>query len=274
MVIATRAGYEMRVSKLTLHNFKSFRDVEIPFRPFNVVIGANASGKSNLVQAFRFLKDIADHGLENAVSLQGGAEFLRNLEAGADEAVRISVEFEYSDDRFPARYMEGFLASPDCIAIPKRTKYTLELKASPREYGLEIAREELLQRLQIVDLAPTDAPEPRGEGNVTVSRKKGKVEITSDANIQSLFFDKDFLFLTPRMEIEAGTSIFENPILSGLARELTSSISGISIYDLDSRPSKLGTPRAGKADLERDGGNLAIVVKDILRDKEKKPEFP
>ena len=79
---SNRAGCEMRVTKLTLQNFKSFRDVTIPFRPFNVVIGGNASGKSNLVQAFQFLKDIADHGLENAVSLQGGAEFLRNMDVG------------------------------------------------------------------------------------------------------------------------------------------------------------------------------------------------
>ena len=34
-----------------------------------------------------------------------------------------------------------------------------------------------------------------------------------------------------------------------------------------------GTPRAGKADLESDGSNLAIVVKDILQDKEKSRMF-
>ena len=263
----------MRVSKLTLHNFKSFRDVTIPFRPFNVVIGANASGKSNLVQAFQFLKDIADHGLENVVSLQGGVEFLRNMESGPDEPMRISIELEYSEEGFPSRYMEGFLASPDCIANPKHTKYTLELKPPSHGYGLEIAHEELCQRLQVVDLAPTDAPEPRGEGNVTISRRKGNVELAGDANIQSLLFDKDFLFLTPRMEIEIGTSIFEKPILSSLARELASSISGISIYDIDPRIPKRGMPRTGKADLESDGSNLAIVVKDILRDTEKSRKF-
>ena len=262
----------MRVTKLSLHNFKSFQDVTIPFRPFNVVIGANASGKSNLVQAFQFLKDIADHGLENAVSLQGGVEFLRNMEAGPDETVRISIELEYSEEGLPSRYMEGFLASPDCIANPKRTKYTLELKSPSRGYGLEIAHEELCQRIEVVDLAPTDAPEPRGEGNVTISRRKDKVELISDANIESLF-DNAFLFLTPRMKIEIGTSIFEKPILSGLARGLASSISGVSIYDLDSRLPKIGMPRTGKADLESDGSNLAIVVKDILRDKEKSRSF-
>ena len=263
----------MRVTKLTLHNFKSFQDVTIPFRPFNVVIGANASGKSNLVQAFQFLKDIADHGLENAVSLQGGWEFLRNMDAGADETVNISVEFEYSDNRFPPRYMEGFLTSPDCIAAPKHTKYTLELKAPRSGYGLEIAHEELCQRLQVVDLAPTNAPEPRGEGNVSISRKKGKVELTSDADIQSLFYDKDFLFLRPRMEIETGMSIFERPILGSLVKELASPIEGVSIYNIDSRLPKIGMPRAGKSDLEEDGSNLAIVVKDILRDKEKSRKF-
>lgn len=60
------------IERLRLRNFRSFKDVDIELRPLNIVVGANASGKTNLVQAFRFLRDLAQHGLENAVSLQGG----------------------------------------------------------------------------------------------------------------------------------------------------------------------------------------------------------
>ena len=149
----------------------------------------------------------------------------------------------------------------------------MELKTNSHGYGLEIAHEEIRQRVQVVDTAPPDAPEPRGEGNVAISRRKDKVKLTVDADIEWLFFDRDFLFLTPLMEIEIGMSVFEKPILGGLAKELASSINGVSIYDLAPRLPKIGTPRAGKADLESDGSNLAIVVKDILRDKEKSRMF-
>lgn len=271
----------MRVTKLTLHNFKSFRDVTIPFRPFNVVVGANASGKSNLVQAFRFLKDIADHGLENAISLQGGAEFLRNMDAGADEPVRISVEVEYSKDDFCE---VGIIRSSEHYLTVRKTKYTLELKFDASDY----VREELRQRFQVqnryADYYCEDTGEyifeTAGEGDVIVSFKDGTTgSIATDlSEIEDKSLSKEIHGLIRLSEIgerifPRATSTIEAPILTGWTRYPDSKMSGISIYDLDSRLYKLGTPRAGKADLESDGSNLAIVVKDILRDKEKSRKF-
>jgi predicted ATPase len=69
------------VQQLRLRNFRSFKDATIELRPLNILVGANASGKTNLVHAFRFLRDLARSGLENAVALQGGAEYLTNLQS-------------------------------------------------------------------------------------------------------------------------------------------------------------------------------------------------
>jgi predicted ATPase len=46
-------------SSLRLERFKNFKDAELKLGPFNVLIGANASGKSNIRDAFRFLHGIA-----------------------------------------------------------------------------------------------------------------------------------------------------------------------------------------------------------------------
>jgi len=46
------------LKKIFVKNFKSLRDCEIDIGKLNVVVGANASGKSNLVEAFRLLKKI------------------------------------------------------------------------------------------------------------------------------------------------------------------------------------------------------------------------
>jgi len=46
-------------TSLRLERFKNFKDAELKLGPFNVLIGANASGKSNLRDAFRFLHGIA-----------------------------------------------------------------------------------------------------------------------------------------------------------------------------------------------------------------------
>jgi hypothetical protein len=46
-------------TSLRLERFKNFKDAELKLGPFTVLIGANASGKSNIRDAFRFLHGIA-----------------------------------------------------------------------------------------------------------------------------------------------------------------------------------------------------------------------
>ncbi|MFA4646776.1 AAA family ATPase [Pyrococcus kukulkanii] len=48
----------MRLKKLVVKNFKSLRNCEIELGKFNVLVGPNASGKSNLVEVFKLLRKI------------------------------------------------------------------------------------------------------------------------------------------------------------------------------------------------------------------------
>ncbi len=70
----------MLISKIRLSNFKNFEDVEVDLSDMNVIVGANASGKSNFIEALQFVKDIKDFGIENAISLHGGIEYLQNIQ--------------------------------------------------------------------------------------------------------------------------------------------------------------------------------------------------
>ena len=67
-------------------------DIAIKDRLF--ITGPNASGKSNLLDAFRFLRDIAKTGggLQEAVALRGGLTKLRCLAARRDPNVEIETE--------------------------------------------------------------------------------------------------------------------------------------------------------------------------------------
>ncbi|KLO21563.1 hypothetical protein X275_08740 [Marinitoga sp. 1197] len=49
----------MKIKKLKVKNFKSFNELEVELKNFNVLIGANAAGKSNFIHIFEFLRDIA-----------------------------------------------------------------------------------------------------------------------------------------------------------------------------------------------------------------------
>src|SRR5437764_9409488 len=64
MVSIIPTGADRMFTSLRLERFKSFKDAELKLGPFTVLIGANASGKSNLRDAFRFL-----HGIGRGYSL-------------------------------------------------------------------------------------------------------------------------------------------------------------------------------------------------------------
>src|SRR5689334_1896000 len=64
MVWIIPTGANRMFTSLRLERFKSFKDAELKLGPFTVLIGANASGKSNIRDAFRFL-----HGIGRGYSL-------------------------------------------------------------------------------------------------------------------------------------------------------------------------------------------------------------
>ena len=86
-----KRGWTMSIKKIRVTNFKSFKDLEVELGNFNVLIGANASGKSNFVQIFKFLSDMANLGLDNAISMQGGVEYLGNINVGNSEKFSLRV---------------------------------------------------------------------------------------------------------------------------------------------------------------------------------------
>jgi predicted ATPase len=102
----------MIISRLRLKNWRNFRKVDASLRERVFVIGPNASGKSNLLDVFRFLRDIAKPeggGLQRAVKDRGGITKLRCLLARKDTEVMIEVELAEKVDGPPIwRYILGF----------------------------------------------------------------------------------------------------------------------------------------------------------------------
>jgi predicted ATPase len=87
---------DLRFRQLRLLNWKNFAriDVALPDRVFTV--GPNASGKSNLLDTFRFLRDLASSGggLREAVGKRGGVSSVRCLAARQHSDIEIRVELE------------------------------------------------------------------------------------------------------------------------------------------------------------------------------------
>jgi predicted ATPase len=86
----------MKIRKLRLKNWKNFAEVEVGIGNRLFLVGPNASGKSNFLDAFRFLRDLASSGggFQEAVRRRGEVTALRCLAARRYSDVEIDVEVE------------------------------------------------------------------------------------------------------------------------------------------------------------------------------------
>lgn len=95
----------MIVTRIKLKNWRNFKSVDVNLRERVYIIGPNASGKSNLLDVFRFLRDVSKPdggGLQRAVvSERGGLKRLRCLNARRDPEVQVEVFLAMSANAQP-----------------------------------------------------------------------------------------------------------------------------------------------------------------------------
>jgi predicted ATPase len=85
------------ISHIKLKNWRNFRNVDVELGSRIFLIGPNASGKSNFLDVFRFLRDIVKPGggLQKAITDRGGVSKIRCL--AARQHPEIEIEFTFSD---------------------------------------------------------------------------------------------------------------------------------------------------------------------------------
>jgi len=91
---------EQRFRRLRLKNWKNFVQVDVALQGRVFLVGPNASGKSNLLDVFRFLRDLASSGggFQEAVSRRSGVRAIRCLAARRYPDIEIYVEMQRSGD--------------------------------------------------------------------------------------------------------------------------------------------------------------------------------
>ncbi len=259
----------MSVKSIRVTNFKSFKELEVELGKFNVLIGANASGKSNFVQIFKFMKDIESYGLDNALSMQGGVEYLRNINLGANENFSLKI---ISDQKFGS--LGGFTKKGFTGINTYETTYEFVLKFRKKGLGFEITKDNLTQKCNFVKLeegkkGKIEEKEKLGQGKIIISRANGKVVV----NIQKpkeVSLNKNMVYPTFLEEKPKSNTLLLNRILLPLLLPLKEIFSNIAVYDFDPKLPKKAVPISGKAELEEEGNNLSIILKNITEDKEKR----
>src|SRR5215813_5518090 len=100
----------MIISRLSLRNWRNFRHIDIDLTDRVFIVGPNASGKSNLLDAIRFLRDVAKPGggLQQAIFQRGGVSKIRCLAARSEPDVELGVELKEGPNGPSWRYQIGF----------------------------------------------------------------------------------------------------------------------------------------------------------------------
>ncbi len=257
----------MPIREIRATNFKSFRNLLLLPSAFNVVIGSNASGKSNFIQIIKFIRDIAKYGLPNAISLQGGVEFLRNTRIGPAEDLTLQIVYDLER---PRREVIGLAGSVQIEFLPSSIEYGFRLAFSPGDLGYTI-QEDALRVEGKFSWAGNSGEIQAGEGALRFWRGESRIQCAVDEPAGSGLSDEQFFLCIQREpDIHDGQLIMNIPLALPGIPALEWIFRGMKVYDFDPRLLKQSVPLAGKRELEKDGSNLPLVVRAILDDPRKK----
>jgi predicted ATPase len=82
-----------RIESIEVAGYKSIRSAMIPLGALNVLIGANGSGKSNLLGVFGLLASLLDRRLQLHVGRQGGADRILHFGRKVTSSLRVCLRF-------------------------------------------------------------------------------------------------------------------------------------------------------------------------------------
>jgi predicted ATPase len=259
----------MPIRAISASNFRSFRRLEIEPDSFNIVIGSNASGKSNFIQIFKFLRDIAKYGLDNAISLQGGVEFLRNTKIGAAEDFSFRISYTLEERRGD---VIGIRDEIPLYFEPADLTYEFALRFGESGETYEVSRDTL--HVSGTFMRQSDeGTDPIGEGSLSLARVGGEIQYSILPPEDIRIRDEDlFPHFFQKQQIERQL-IMNTPLAVPGIPPLEWIFRGMKVYDFDPKLFKIAVPMVGKSQLEKDGSNLAIVIKNIAEDKMKSAAF-
>jgi len=200
----------MLITRLRLKNWRNFKNLDIPLRSRSYIIGANASGKSNLLDVFRFIRDIckpAGGGLQKAIEDRGGLTKLRCLQARTDNEVEIHVEISEDADSVPV------------------WEYTLAFKPEGKGLHRVLVTREIVRRSGKPGLV-LNRPDAKDKADLLRRTQTALEQINSNSEFREVadfFRETTYLHLVPQLlkHTEIGARIVEgDPFGQGLLQRI------------------------------------------------------
>lgn len=266
----------MTLTRVWARNFKSFERLDVKLGPLTVLIGANASGKSNFLAVLQFLKGTAQMGFANSVRAHGGMRYLRNIHSRSNE-VEIGVE---------ARSALGPLSIPGASSSFPSSHRSVDQVTTSYWIRFSLPGNEKFPRVLSERLAVAYSRPPIGKSTkARTKRSVARIEITRNAKRIVLRTRRGealppqlagliaYLRAVREIPIAETVSLIDNPTTQPFIGISFPDLFGSAFYRLEPSKEKEMTTSIGLPFLNVDGSNLAFVAWNIAQDPEKKQRF-
>lgn len=253
------------ITYLRLTNFKNFADETLRMGPFTVIVGANASGKSNIRDAFRFL-----HGVGRGYRLadivggkygEGGQLQWAPIRGTADEIILLGQhEFKLQVGvKLADQTLIGF---PDNMFVPQAI-YEIEVSNKKKELGALAVTSERFHVPLSSPIYQTHPPEP---DSVRHQDEDGQLLLRMAKTPKQKKYGHR---ISVRPDQPALTQIQEHKKVlrrhKDLAADVRSTLANMRFLDLS--PVLIRQPAfPGQTILGDSGENLPTVLKEICKD--------
>jgi predicted ATPase len=226
--------------KLAADNFRSLRQVDVDLGDFNVLVGPNASGKSNLLDLIRFIGDSVRTDLGPAIDLRGGFEAIC-FRAAKRRRIHIRVLTNVTSYSSPTALDDYQLEFWIGKSAGRATRFLV------REESFKFKRTKTRGRRITIDGSKVEVVD-EGSG--------GKEKSESRALLRA---DSLGLSTLPRLSDEAGGTQI---------REIAELFSAFRVYDIDVAAARRPAPVTSDTRLAADASNLAAFLLRLRNDKE------
>ena len=245
---AARDGASM-ITSLRLIDFKNFADETLRVGPFTVIVGANASGKSNIRDAFRFL-----HGVGRGYTPAeiyggkygaGGQMEWESIRGAANEIIRINK----STHGLPVPANPGFGLAIELTVDGETFDYAIEVSREIGKSGFRITYERLLAAGETVYEKPRSK---YGDRKITIGNDHSiDIQLDRPALVQML--ETRRILQSERERVQS--------VVDSLA----------SMRFMDFTPDWMRAPAfPNQTKLGDQGQNLPAVLKEICADPKRK----
>lgn len=256
--------------KLEIKNYKSIRQADIHLHPgLTILIGPNGSGKTCILSALQFLRDVFRVGVAQALARQGGS---RRVYHHSQSEMTFCFEQEYGDRTYkrrkiPCKFLWRILVSQagsDKIATIVHEK--MEITGTYKEkiitlFSLEVDRTEDKPKIKKYLCQASDFGHDLFSFWENELRSKNKNSIAEYFNVKRLASIQDRIRKEPDRSFFPLIMVFDN-----LLREIYSSFMLLNEYNILPDVARASTEQLPFAQMAPNGKGVSEVI-DALENK-------